>query len=104
MTILVLLAVQEEQHMEMHSYFLSDGAFVCRQCKICKVMFYMLFKSWRRALFQVIVACLGQTNYFFSSVKSRLVKISNLTLYHTIPIFNTSRKESFLKHCGKKRK
>ena len=38
MIILVLLAVQEEQHMEMHSYFLSDNALVCRQSKFCKVI------------------------------------------------------------------
>ena len=59
------------------------------------------------------------SNFFFShSVFKRLIlqtrknqglfgkefKVSCLTLYHTIPIFNNLEKEAFWKQCGKRRK
>ena len=41
---------------------------------------------------------------FFLNVFKRLPFGGFLTLYHTIPTFNDSGKETFWKHCGKRRK
>ena len=44
--------------------------------------------------------------FFLRIIKSLVFVVKNqeLTVYHTIPIFNDPEEEKFLKHCGKRRK
>ena len=41
---------------------------------------------------------------FFQLSKTKIIILSTLTLYHTIPMLDNLGKEDFLKQCGKRKK